>query len=162
MKNILILILFSFSINTICSQEKDSSIYIYLKNLDDVKLIKADDNQNNIQLFILKESINRIKTSIVISDKGIIEKRISVPSYNKFLSQITLKYESKSGKNVPFLVKHDNVKNLLVYPDDFGGIEFNELVKELQKVKTIYIIDGIYPDIYYKAKKVSLDIKPKM
>ncbi|MDY0779919.1 hypothetical protein [Tenacibaculum sp. IB213877] len=126
-------------------------------------LINNKINGNNIsndsliyQTFFLPETKNYIQKKIFFNEKGELITNLIIPDSTGKDSQLVFYYKNDKGDNPPKILKKEKVKNLIVYPKDFIGLEISKARKLLQNSKNIFIIESDSIFGYYVLKKVIL------
>ena len=138
------------------SQNSSFDISLILK--EKVRVIEVVNDSLVYQEFFLKEKINHIKQSFDFNKKGQLETKIEVPSSNDE-TFIKVVYKNVKNNNLPLLIKKENVKNILLFPENFKGIKIKEIRKLLNKAKNIYVIESDSISGFYVLKKVFLEKK---
>lgn len=108
------------------------------------------------QTFLLKDMNYTTKKKISYDKNGKLITSLSVSGATNKDDRLVLFYKDVNGNNPPTLLKKEKVKNLLVYPRDFKGLEISNVRDLLKNSKNIFVIesDSVYG--FYVLKKVSL------
>ena len=150
------IIAFSFIlINSYLGFSQSSSFDINILINEKVKIIEIINDSLIFQEFYLKEKINYVQQNFQFNKKGQLETKIEVPSSNNE-TYIKVVYKNIKNNNLPFLIKKENVKNILLYPENFKGVKIKKTRKLLNKAKNIYIIESDSITGFYVLKKVFL------
>lgn len=160
--SILKIISFLFFTSILIASQKIKDIYIVFEDFKKIEITTVKNDSIELSLYTLKELKNRVSKKVILNKDGNISTKLVVPTDNNLISEINLQHKNTHKSNPPFIVEANKIENILVYPKDFENVNLQDILKILKNSKSIFIIDSKYPDSYYKAKKVTLDIKPKL